>query len=93
VFSTDERVPREWAPLVDNLREHPKLDVTERRRVDSMLLFSQTGRNFELINFDHIVMVANMREIFGYWIPENKVPFDKKGKSKTAKKGRSETAA
>lgn len=34
-----------------------------------------------------------MREILEYWIPENKVPFDKKSKSKTAKKGGSETDA
>jgi hypothetical protein len=47
-----------------------------------MLLFSQVGSNFELINFDHTVMGANMWEILGYWISENRVPFDKKGKSK-----------
>jgi hypothetical protein len=93
VFSEDQRVPWEWAPLVNDLREPPELNITERRRVDTMLILSWMGSNFDSIKFDHIVTDTNMREILEYWIPGNKVPFDKKGKSKTAKKGQSETDA
>lgn len=76
--------------MVDDLREPPELNITERRRVDTMVILSRTGSNFDSIKFDHIVTDTNMREILGYWIPKNKVPFDEKGKSKTAKKGGSE---
>lgn len=86
-------MPREWAPLVDDLREPPELEVLERREVDTMLYFSLEKLNFELINFDNIVMDVNMRDIHGYRIPENRIPFDKKGKSTTKKMGGSETTA
>jgi hypothetical protein len=58
-----------------------------------MLHFPWQGSNFNLINFNHIVKDANMRDILGYWIPENRFPFDKKGKSKMKKKSGVETAA
>jgi hypothetical protein len=79
--------------LVDDLKEPPELEALERRQVDTMLHFPWQGLNFNLINFDHIVKDANMRDILGYWIPENRVPFDKKGKSKTKKKSGANTAA
>jgi hypothetical protein len=41
ILFEDQRVPWEWAPLVNDLREPLELDSTERRRVDTVLHFSR----------------------------------------------------
>ncbi|XP_062161657.1 uncharacterized protein LOC133868695 isoform X2 [Alnus glutinosa] len=48
---------------------------------------SQTGSNFDKINFDKIVTESNLRKFLGYqWIRKNKDLLHKKGKNKTPKK-------
>jgi hypothetical protein len=68
------------------LKEAFKLNVTGRRRVETMLIFSQDKANAKRIDFDKIVMDDNMRTILGYRIPKNKVLYDRKGKAKASKK-------
>jgi hypothetical protein len=58
-----------------------------------MITLSQLQVNIRKIDFDNIVTDANMREHFGYQIPEGKVILDKMGKSKKkTQKGETRTA-
>jgi hypothetical protein len=64
---------REWRPLQIDLRETPTLNPTGRRRVATMLTFSQTPANVLKIDYDNIVTDENMRSILKYQIPLGKV--------------------
>jgi len=68
--------------------------VVERARVVEMITLSWQAVNItDGINFDNIVTNANMCEHLRYWILEDKVLLDKKGKSKKkTKQDRSEAA-
>jgi hypothetical protein len=67
--------------LVDDFKEPLEVEALERRQVDTMVDFPWQGSNFDLINFDLIVKDGNMRDILGYWIQENRVPFSQKRES------------
>jgi hypothetical protein len=69
------------------LREAPALNATGRRRVATMLTFSQTLGNASKIDYDNIVTDENMRKVLKYKIPTNKVWYDRKGKAVTKKSG------
>jgi hypothetical protein len=62
--------------LVDDFKEPLEVEALERCQVDTMVDFPWQGSNFDLINFD-----VNMRDILGYWIQENRVPFSQKRES------------
>jgi hypothetical protein len=79
---SDQRVSRVWNPIQVDLREAPALNATGKRRVAAMLLFSQTPGNDMKIDYDNIVTDENMRKVFGYQIPTEKVWYDRKGKQK-----------
>jgi hypothetical protein len=80
-------MPREWRPLQINLREAPALNATGRRRVATMLTFSQTQANVLKIDYDNIVINKNMRRVLKYQIPTGKVWYDRKGKTMVKKSG------
>jgi hypothetical protein len=82
-----QRISRVWRPIQVDLREAPALNATGKRRVAAMLLFSQTPRNDMKIDYDNIVTDENMRKVFGYQIPTEKVWYDRKGKQKPKKSG------
>jgi hypothetical protein len=83
----DQRISRVWSPILVDLREAPALNATGRRRVATMLLFSQTPGNDMKIDYDNIVTDENMWKVFGYQIPTEKVWYDRKGKQKPKKSG------
>jgi hypothetical protein len=83
---------RGWSPLQIDLREAPALNATGRRRVATMLTFSQTPANAFKIDYDNIVTDENMRKVLKYHIPSGKVWYDKKRKTLVWKTG-SEVAA
>jgi hypothetical protein len=84
-LSSDQRISRVWSPIQVDLREAPALNATGKRRVATMLLFSQTPGNDTKIDYDNIVTDENMRKVFGYQIPTEKVCYDRKGKQKPKK--------
>jgi hypothetical protein len=88
----DRRIPREWRPIQIDFREPPALNATGRRRVATMLTFSQTPTNVLKIDYDNIVTNENMRKVLKYNIPTGKVWYDRKGKTMVRKSG-SEAAA
>lgn len=73
-----QRVPREWMPLVDDLRILPTLSIAKRKEVHAMLSFSARAVQSE-INYENLVSVQSLNECFGYSIPEQKVTLDKRG--------------
>jgi hypothetical protein len=83
----DRRIPQEWRPIQIDLREAPALNATGRRRVATMLTFSQTPTNVLKIDYDNIVTDENMRKVFKYNIPSGKVWYDRKGKTMARKSG------
>jgi hypothetical protein len=83
----DQRISRVWRPIQVDLREAPALNATGKRRVAAMLLFSQTPGNDMKIDYDNIVTDENLRKVFGYQIPTEKVWYDRKGKQKPKKSG------
>lgn len=83
----DQRISRVWRPIQVDLREAPALNVTGKRRVAAMLLFSQTPGNDMKIDYDNIVTDENIQKVFGYQIPTEKVWYDRKGKQKPKKSG------
>jgi hypothetical protein len=82
-----QRMSREWRPLQIYLREAPALNATGRRRVATMLTFSQTPANVFKIDYDNIVTDENMRKVLKYHIPTDKVWYDWKGKTLVRKTG------
>jgi hypothetical protein len=82
---------REWRPIQVDLREPPALNATGRRRVATMLTFSQTPANILKIDYDNIVTDENMRKVLKYQIPFGKVWYDRKGKT-MVRKSESEAA-
>jgi hypothetical protein len=82
---SDQRISRVWSPIRVDLRDTPALNATGKRRVAAMLLFSQTPGNDTKIDYDNIVTDENMRKVFGYQIPTEKVWYDRKGKIKPKK--------
>jgi len=74
------------------LREAPPLNATGRRRVATMLTFSQTPGNASKIDYDNIVTDETMRKVLKYNIPAKKVWYNRKGKV-VAKKSGNEVAA
>jgi hypothetical protein len=92
----DQRIPREWRPIQVDLKEPPAgpvaVNATWRRRVATMLTFSQTPTNVLKIDYDNIVTDENMRKVLKYNIPIGKVWYDRKGKTMVRKSG-SEVAA
>jgi len=64
---------REWRPFQIDLREAPALNATGRRRVATMLTFSQTPANVLKIDYDNIVTDENMQSVLKYQIPLGKV--------------------
>jgi hypothetical protein len=82
---SDQRISRVWSPIRVDLRDAPALNATGKRRVAAMLLFSQTPGNDTKIDYDNIVTDENMRKVFGYQIPTEKVWYDRKGKQKLKK--------
>jgi len=73
-----QRVPREWRPLVDDLRILPTLSVSKVKEVNEMLSFSARAVQAP-IDFENLVSVRSLNECFGYQIPERKVTLDKRG--------------
>jgi hypothetical protein len=88
----DRRIPQEWRPIQIDLREPLALNATGRRRVATMLTFSQTLTNVLKIDYDNIVTDENIRKVLKYNIPTSKVWYDRKGKNMVRKSG-SEAAA
>lgn len=78
VLLDTQRVPRDWRPLVDDLRILPKLSVPKIKEVNEMLSFSIRSV-WETIDFENLVSVQSLNNCFGYQLPENKVALDKKG--------------
>jgi hypothetical protein len=74
------------------LREALTLNAIGRRRVATMLTFSQSPTNVLKIDYDNIVTDENMRSVLKYQIPFGKVWYDRKGKAMARKIG-SEVAA
>jgi hypothetical protein len=91
-LAEDQRMSLDWRPLQIDLREAPVLNATGRRRVATMLTFSQTPVNVLKIDYDNIVTDENMRRVLKYQIPTGKVWYDRKGKTMVRKTG-SEVAA
>jgi hypothetical protein len=83
----DRRIPREWRPIQIDLREPLALNATGRRRVATMLTFSQMPTNVLKIDYDNIVTDENMRKVLKYQIPTGKVWYDQKGKTMVKKSG------
>jgi hypothetical protein len=83
----DRRIPREWRPIQIDLREPSALNATGRRRVATMLTFSQTPTNVLKIDYDNIVTDENMRKVLKYNIPTGKFWYDRKGKTMVRKFG------
>jgi len=83
----NQRMPREWRPIQADLREAPALNATGRRRVATMLTFSQTPGNAVKIDYDNIVTEENMWKVLKYQIPTGKVWCDQKGKTMVRKSG------
>jgi len=90
-LAENQRMSREWRPIQIDLREPPALNATGRRRVATMLTFSQTPTNVLKIDYDNIVTDENMRKVLKYQIPTGKVWYDRKGKT-MVRKSRSEVA-
>jgi hypothetical protein len=86
-LAEDQRMSREWRPIQIDLREPPALNATGRRRVATMLTFSQTLANILKIDYDNIVTDENMRKVLKYQIPIGKVLYDRKGKTMVRKSG------
>jgi hypothetical protein len=86
-LAADQRMSREWRPLQIDLREAPVLNATGRRRVATMLTFSQTPANVLKIDYDNIVTDENMQRVLEYQIPFGKVWYDRKGKTMARKTG------
>jgi hypothetical protein len=59
-LAENQRMSREWRPIQIDLREPPALNATGRRRVATMLTFSQTPTNVLKIDYDNIVTDENM---------------------------------
>jgi hypothetical protein len=78
---------REWRPIQIDLREPPALNATRRRRVATMLTFSQMPTNVLKIDYDNIVTDENLRKVLKYQIPTGKVWYDRKGKTMVRKSG------
>jgi hypothetical protein len=90
VLSEDQRVPREWRPLEDDLKIHPDLSATQKDEIAKMIAYSADPANWvdeksAGIDFDELVTDAALRQHFGYHIPENKVLLNKMGKPKQKK--------
>lgn len=86
-LAENQRMSREWRPIQIDLREPPALNATRRRRVATMLTFSQTPTNVLKIDYDNIVTDENMRKALKYEIPTGKVLYDRKGKTMVRKSG------
>jgi hypothetical protein len=71
-------VPREWRPLVDDLRIPPRLSIAKVKEVNTMLSFSARAGQSS-ISYENLVSVQSLNECFGYQIPEQKVILDKRG--------------
>jgi hypothetical protein len=79
VIPDSERVPREWRPLVDDLRIPPRLSVAKVKEVNTMLSFSARAAGQSSIDYENLVSIQSLNECFGYRIPEQKVILDKRG--------------
>jgi hypothetical protein len=86
-LAENQRMSREWRPIQIDLREPPALNATGRRRVATMLTFSQMPTNVLKIDYDNIVTDENMRKVLKYQIPTGKVWYDRKGKTMVRKYG------
>jgi hypothetical protein len=86
-LAENQRMSREWRPIQIDLREPLALNATGRRRVATMLTFSQTSTNVLKIDYDNIVTDENMRKVLKYQIPTGKVWYDWKGKTMVRKSG------
>lgn len=86
-MTEDQGMSREWRPIQIDRREPPTLNATRRRRVATMLTFSQTPTNVLKIDYDNIVTDENMQKVLKYQIPTDKVWYDRKGKTIVRKFG------
>jgi hypothetical protein len=73
-----QRVPREWRPLVNDLRILPTLSIAKVKEVNAMLSFSARAIQSS-IDYENLVSVQSLNECFGYQIPERKIILDKRG--------------
>jgi hypothetical protein len=73
-----QRVPREWRPLVNDLRILPTLSIAKVKEVNAMLSFSARAVQSS-IDYENLVSVQSLNECFGYQIPERKIILDKRG--------------
>jgi hypothetical protein len=78
VIPDSQRVPREWRPLVDDLRILPTLSIAKVKEVNAMLSYSARAVQSS-IDYENLVSVQSLNECFGYQIPEQKVILDKRG--------------
>jgi hypothetical protein len=78
IIPNSQRVPREWRPLVDDLRILPTLSIAKVKEVNTMLSFSARAGQ-PSIDYENLVSVQSLNECFGYRIPEQKVILDKRG--------------
>jgi hypothetical protein len=78
ILPEDQRVLREWKPLVDDLRILPKPSIPKITEVNKMLSYSVRSVQ-AAIDFDNLVSVQSLNNCFGYQLPDNKVVLDKKG--------------
>jgi hypothetical protein len=78
---------REWRPIQIDLREPPALNAIGRRRVATILTFSQTPTNVLKIDYKNIITDENMRKVLKYQIPTGKVWYNQKGKTMVRKSG------
>lgn len=74
----EQRVLREWKPLVDDLWILSKLRIPKITKVNEMMSFSVRSVH-ALIDFENLITVQNLNNCFGYLMPENKVVLDKRG--------------
>jgi len=78
VLPDSQRVPREWRPLVDDLRILPRFSIAKIKEVNDMLSFSARSVPMS-IDFENLVSVQSLNNYFGYRISESKVALEKKG--------------
>jgi len=77
IIPDSQRVPREWRPLVDDLRILPTLSIAKVKEVNIMLSFSARAGQSS-IDYENLVSVQSLNECFGYRIPEQKIILDKR---------------
>jgi hypothetical protein len=74
----EQKVPRDWRPLVDDLRILPRLSVSKIKEVNEMLSFS-VWSVWASIDFENLVSMQSLNDCFGYQLLENKMALDNRG--------------